>query len=100
MKIEELGSLLDMKKDNINKRYREGLPMPPSIKIPRSKVRIWKAPEVYAWLDEQAVSQREKENTVIAMSTYLKEASSVRRKRGRPRKAINMEQLEKLVANY
>jgi len=100
MKIEELSLLLGMTEKNIIKRYCQGLPMPPSIKIPRSKVRLWKVEAVYAWLEEQAIVQQEKEKTVVEMSAYIKEARQVRRKRGRPRKAVNMEHLEKLVANY
>jgi len=100
IKIDELSSLLGMSEKNIIKRYCLGLPMPPSIKIPRSKIRLWKAEAVYAWLEEQAINQQEHEKTVVEMSVYIKEASQVRRKRGRPRKAVNMEQLERLVANY
>jgi len=71
--------------------------MPPSIKLPRSKVRLWKAEAVYTWIEEQANLQQEKDETVVVMRAYIKEANQVRRKRGRPRKAVNMEHLENLL---
>jgi len=99
IKINQLSALIGWSEQTIKKRICMSMPMPPSVKIPRSKVRLWKLSAVYAWLDAQLNKQAANDERLIEMNEQVSKAKEVRKKIGRPRKQVNFELLEKLIVN-
>ena len=96
---EEFGKFIGWSKKQVIKRCCLGYPMPPSIKIPRSKIRLWKLSDVVAWIKEQEDAQAKNDDNIVQLNAVISKSNETRKKRGRPRKAINMDMLEALVAN-
>jgi len=96
---EELGKFIGWTKKQVIKRCCLGYPMPKSIKIPKSKVRLWKFSDVIAWIEEQEDAQAKADNNIVQLSEVISKSKEARKKRGRPRKTINMDRLEALIVN-
>jgi len=99
VKIDQLSALTGWSEQTIKKRICMGMPMPPSVKIPRSKVRLWKLSAVYAWLDAQLNKQAANDEHLQEINTQVAKVKETRKRIGRPRRPVNMDGLEKLVVN-
>ena len=95
----EFSEYIGWTEKNVIKRYCLGLPMPPSVKIPRSKKRLWKKVDVDAWLDKYYSEQAKNDDHIAEVNSMISKGKEVRKRRGRPRRPVNMNQLEKMVAN-
>jgi len=98
-KISDVAERTGWTERNVIKRLSLGLPMPPSIKLPRSRVRLFPKAEFFAWLQEQGEVQAANDERLSEINTQLTKAKEVRKKIGRPRRQVDWDQLNKLVAN-
>jgi len=96
---EDFGKFIGWSKKQVIKRCCIGLPMPRSVKIPRSKIRLWKLTDVIAWIQEQEKSQAKNDENIVQLNSVISKGNEIRKKRGRPRKAIRMDVFEDFVVN-
>ena len=97
MNMEELSVRTGWTKKNIIKRECLGLPMPPSFKLPRSKTRMYNRAEFFAWLEMHEKQQAANDERLCDINTELAKAKDVQKKKGRPRRPVNWDQLDELL---
>jgi predicted DNA-binding transcriptional regulator AlpA len=84
--IDDLPVILKMNKRTIQNRISRDLPLPPSFKIPESKMRLWRRSDVTAWINavaDEYIQQEEARREQLEELTSIAQIGRMHKKTGK-----------------